>query len=1031
MKPSTFIQVKVWAVPLALCTALGGCAVLTVDVDVYKGALVNEEDVQLHQLVALTTAARPLLVQLRDNLEWPDSDGLPPKGFTGKGSSEASGWLAESISPSACPSADSWYEPKYVKPPYGFVPEYKSGARTMWEALPFVKPTCHTFFTHSHARRVNDLLQLYEDLDANGEVISLRDSCIEKIETQDRNRSVSKVAIKGLTSRLKKPFSAPKAREDCSTNTSMEGTAANQLMLNHEDLATLVEFAQKVLFVANHDGLLNPPSASGLIVGGIADLNRALFGDALTDYKFSPHRIFQLDALDAKRTQYVRVLQAVGNSILFSANELRERERYRDVSKEKGRAEVVAANSIYSPTPKDLLEDLMRELLRDRTQAEKRLVDAIARRDSLNTQVGQDNPATGLHASLKDDSAEVIKAQNSLEEYRTQTRPIESLQRVLSKEVRGEIRAQFEKADKEDASPPDDFLHELKTILETRKTARDGTPTREETEQFVEAISSVGNSKTKDAFKAERQQKEYTSKKLTVLFNEFVEYLGQLERERDEGLKLYEKAREVRKQRHQEVMSTIAQLMAEIKKLESLIVQLPRDIDRFETARSVLLEVKADVVDDAEKTKQFVSPDTVYTLVVLNVDKKIKSANSEGQKRYQDAQDDLSSRTPPFGMSPLNPNDYESPLAVMDRVIALLRHQQMKAIDHYGKDSDEDKQAKVALENAYQHRAGMIYIRPSSAYLRTSFPSTSLQDDPNLAWDNMLLKQGIRNMPFSSQLRDILDPSVARDRLLTAELDKQYWQNINRVRVSGAGFTNQALVKDDVGNWYVKHYFGDTEKIFKSAKHLALYSLGTKLPIDLSHELRKGSGTKDDSKKSAAEKEAELPPLQQVFGKHRNAYHAHTADTATKLTERHGQEGTKTVYAQIVAAWKRDAELAKDADLVKALTAVLAEEVVQWDKTLEPLNKASDQERGLAITKDLYALAKFDKLLSARIRQSQKEGPLKSQAAKAADEAHRVVGPVLFDLLKDYKQGLDRYEQAVLFIGDAANPKDSKQEQRK
>lgn len=898
----------------------------------------------------------------------------------------------------------------------------------MWEALPFVKPTCHKFFTHSHARRVNDLLQLYEDLDANGEVISQRDSCIDKVETQDRPRSAPKVAIKGLTSRLTKPFSAPKAREDCSTDTSMEGTAADQHMLNHEDLATLVEFAQKVLFVANHDGLLNPPSASGLIVGGLADLNRALFGDALTDYKFSPHRIFQLDALDAKRTQYVRVLQAVGNSILFSANELRERERYRDASKEKVRAEVVAANSIYSPTPRDVVEDLLRELLRDRTQAEKRLVEATVRRDALKTQVGQDNPATGLHASLKDDSAEVIKAQNSLEEYRTKTRPIESLQRVLSKEVREEIRAQFEKADREDASPPDDFLHELKTTLESRKTARDGTPTREETEQFVEAISSVGDSKTKDAFKAERLRKEYTSKKLTVLFNEFVEYLGQLERERDQGLKQYEKARDEKKQRHQEVMSTIAQLMEEIKKLESLIAQLPRDIDRFETARSVLLEMKADVVDDAEKTKQFVSPNTVYTLVALHVDKKIKAADSERQKRYQDAQDDLSRRTPPLGVSPLNPNDYESPLAVMDRVIALLRHQQMKAVAHSGKDSDEDKQATEALENAYQHRAGMIYIRPSSAYLRTSFPSTSLQDDPNLAWDNMLLKQGIRNMPFSSQLRDILDPSVERDRLLTAELDKQYWQNINRVRVSGAGFTNQALVKDDVGNWYVKHYFGDTEKIVKSAKHLALYSLGTKLPIDLSHELRKGSATKDDSKKSAAEKEADLPPLQQVFIKHKAAYQAHAVETSTRLAELYGKDGDKALYNQVLTAWERDGELKKDADLMKALTAALGEEVNQWGKTHDPLKKASDEERGLAITKDLRALAKFEKALTARIQKLDKPESLRRTAI---DEATKIVGPILLGLLKDHKQALDRYEQAVLFIGDAANPKDPKQEQDK
>lgn len=51
---------------------------------------------------------------------------------------------------------------------------------------------------------------------------------------------------------------------------------------------------------------------------------------------------------------------------------------------------------------------------------------------------------------------------------------------------------------------------------------------------------------------------------------------------------------------------------------------------------------------------------------------------------------------------------------------------------------------------------------------------------------------------------------------------------------------------------------------------------------------------------------------------------------------------------------------------------------------------------------------------------------------KAEHEVRKaVVDPVLIALLKEYKQGLDRYEQAILFIGDAANPKDPKQEQGK
>src|SRR5262245_41826871 len=55
-------------VSLVCATALSACAVLQIDVDVYKGPLANHEDVQIQQLGAMAIAARPLLVSLRDQL---------------------------------------------------------------------------------------------------------------------------------------------------------------------------------------------------------------------------------------------------------------------------------------------------------------------------------------------------------------------------------------------------------------------------------------------------------------------------------------------------------------------------------------------------------------------------------------------------------------------------------------------------------------------------------------------------------------------------------------------------------------------------------------------------------------------------------------------------------------------------------------------------------------------------------------------------------------------------------------------------
>ena len=56
-------------VVVALALATAGCAVLTIDVDVYKGALANHESVQTEQLAAMAMGAKPLIAELRALLE--------------------------------------------------------------------------------------------------------------------------------------------------------------------------------------------------------------------------------------------------------------------------------------------------------------------------------------------------------------------------------------------------------------------------------------------------------------------------------------------------------------------------------------------------------------------------------------------------------------------------------------------------------------------------------------------------------------------------------------------------------------------------------------------------------------------------------------------------------------------------------------------------------------------------------------------------------------------------------------------------
>lgn len=789
----------------------------------------------------------------------------------------------------------------------------------------------------------------------------------------------------------------------------------------------LVEFAQKLLFLANHDSLASPPGTDGFIIGGGENILRGLFGDDLIDGYQKTSVIGRSHAPQALTKRYVRVLQAVGNSILFSANELRERDRYRDLSRKRVPAEVVAVNAVYSLDPRKVLNDLVKELRAEQVLAQQQLDEAMAKKAVIDEQI-----KNAASPKTKADD-EVNKATQARDDYRTKLSQLKAIHDVMTPQVAEQIKQGWKTAGTGDAANLADLLtgpSGLDRQFDAIRLAQDGTLTQEERSLFAQAIAYTKAQESKEAFEAYRSLHGLTSLTRAELLDAFIAHLHELEAARAARVAQYEKIREEKEQARRDVQEKIAQLSAESARLAAVIAELPVTKTKLVTVETVIEAVKDEVLKASQSAAPFLSPDAIYALLVSHVQHKEAAETDAGKKQsYNDTQAVLSKRTPPPALPPLKEGDYGNPLEVMDQVIALLRHRQMEAVERFGKDSDEDKKATEALENAYQHRAGMIYLRPSSAYLRTSFPSTSLQDDPNLAWDNMLLSQGIRNLPLSSQLADILNPSEKQDRALTAELDKQYWQNINRVRVSGVGFTNQALVKDDVGNWYVKQYFGDTKDIVKSAKHLALYSLGTKLPIDLSQELRKASVTKDDSKKTAAEKEAELPPLQQVFLKHRAAYQAHTVEISTRLVELHGKDGEKALYNQVLAGWERRDELKGDSEAMTALKTALGEEVAQWDKNVEPLKKASDQERGLAITKDLKALATLEKRLSARIEPDAKT---ESSKVKAASEVRKaVVGRVLFDLLRDHKQGLDRYEQAILFIGAAANPKDLKQEQGK
>ena len=67
---------------LAMIVFIVSCATLRVDVDVYKGPLTNDPDVQLQQIAMMVIGAKPMLENMRDDLQdW--EKGGPEQARTG------------------------------------------------------------------------------------------------------------------------------------------------------------------------------------------------------------------------------------------------------------------------------------------------------------------------------------------------------------------------------------------------------------------------------------------------------------------------------------------------------------------------------------------------------------------------------------------------------------------------------------------------------------------------------------------------------------------------------------------------------------------------------------------------------------------------------------------------------------------------------------------------------------------------------------------------------------------------------------
>jgi hypothetical protein len=318
---------------------------------------------------------------------------------------------------------------------------------------------------------------------------------------------------------------------------------------------------------------------------------------------------------------------------------------------------------------------------------------------------------------------------------------------------------------------------------------------------------------------------------------------------------------------------------------------------------------------------------------------------------------------------------------VVDNVIALLRNRRIRALAE-GKTA-EAGHLQNAIDAAYEQRASMVYIRPAADYLKNVYSATALQDENASPNSNLLLG-------YLKRLG--LDGNLPQARV---QLEKVFWQNINRVTVSGGGATNYVLAKDDVGNWYVKAYASDTTQIFQSARNLFLFNTGRKLDVNLLEraDLRSRANnmglSETERTKSAellADKGAYTTPAEQDFASRSQQRYA-----AIYLAEaqRHGK------------------------DLVVAYRGWVKELNTAWAAVLKD---TKDPEKSTAVTRlDTAATALYDNKLKAAAEALADVAVAEPAGSTTTDRAARVALEVVdaLDAGRRYRQQLIKDQEAL------------------
>ena len=458
-------------------------------------------------------------------------------------------------------------------------------------------------------------------------------------------------------------------------------------------------------------------------------------------------------------------------------------------------------------------------------------------------------------------------------------------------------------------------------------------------------------------------------------------------------------------------------------------------ITALEMATVAINGLKASVVAKSVSANLPVDPSATFLLLKTTVADKLamakKNEASQGGEegatgKWQTVWDELDRMNPPTSAETIRQSGLKednTSREVLGRLISVLQYEHIEAIRQGGVDGRAENLA-AALRAAYEYRARLAFIRPASSYLRSSHPATSLQDKPDITWRNWLKRHLLKSVPLvGGEITRLMTVRHDVSAKVVSQIDRQYWQNINSIRVGGAGETNYVMVQDDIGNWYVKGYSADPKDILKSIEGLSQLVLGRQLSTDLVNRPEPGTSSTPAQQRTA---------LEAVFDKHKAEY-----ERATQETLGDAKTALQSLPSDVKDAWSRNSltepvlneAVAQSDDAEVHLTVARTE--LEKDDSTKPVQVA---QRPARIVMALRAMARYRDRLGAGIRnnipetassdeettEEKAEAQMRRNAAINAVVAtlNETVRAKIEHFLKRHEYTAKAYENAIVFVGE-------------